>query len=83
MDAEESESGLPERRILKGAYLMSNECYDMGNKELTLLQVQRARGTGQSWAIVVPGILPELRALDLFLGPTSGPWVEPRGNEEE
>ena len=71
---------VPERRILKGLYLLSGTAYDSGNRGTRLLDVQRARGTAQSWVAVLPSLRTELRALDLFLGPSDagGNAVEPQ-----
>jgi len=69
IDTETDTIRIPERRILKGAHLMALPCYDSGNKDLSLLDVQRARGTAQSWAAVLPSLHLELKAADVFLGP--------------
>ena len=66
IDAEENEAGLPDRRILKGAYLLTSPVYDPGCKSLTLRDVQRARGTGTGWTTVVPGLRNELTKLPMF-----------------
>lgn len=42
--------------------------YDAGNRRIALLDVQRARGTAQSWVAVLPALRTELKALDAFLG---------------
>ena len=73
MDTASTSASLPENRILKGAYLLSDPVYDPGNRCIRLIDMQRLRGTGQSWAIVIPQLLPELRVLDMFLGPPGGP----------
>ena len=72
LDTEEGVIRVPERRILKGAYLLNDPIYDAGNKDLRLLDLQRVRGTTQSWAPVLPALRTELKAVDLFLGP-AGP----------
>ena len=58
-------------------HLLSLQVYDTGIREITLLDLQRLRGTGQSWAIVVPGILQEPKAVDPFLTPSAGRWATP------
>ena len=63
---------IPERRIIKGAHLLALPVYEPGNKGLTLLDLQRARGTAQSWSPVHPGLRTELKALDAFLTPAGG-----------
>jgi len=68
IDTDSETVRIPERRILKGAHLLALPCYDFGNTCLTLLDVQRARGTAQAWTPVVPSLRLELKALDLFLG---------------
>eukprot|EP00971_Amphidinium_carterae_P311340 6188068-Amphidinium_carterae.1 len=48
--------GLPEQRLLKGAHLLALPAYTAGNRDLTLRDVQRLRGTAQSWTTVLPGL---------------------------
>ena len=71
LDTRERVVRIPERRILKGMYLFMRPAYEAGNRDLTLLGVQRARGTAQSWTPVHPALRTELRAMDVFLGPPS------------
>ena len=59
---------LPERRILKGASLLSEACFDFGCKDVTLRSVQRFRGVATGWVVVVKGLRNELKAADVFLG---------------
>ena len=83
MDTRSLESSLPDKRILKGAYLFAQPVYDTGNKHITLLDIQRARGTGQAWLPAVPYVGPELQIMDHFLTPVPGPWAAPTGTPEE
>ena len=69
LDLERMVVRVPERRILKGAHLLADAAFDPGNRRVKLLDVQRARGTAQSWIAVLPSLRTELRALDVFLGP--------------
>ena len=68
-DTEAGTVRIPERRITKGAHLLADPAYEPGNKEVTLLQLQRLRGTAQSWVPVLPSLKAELKAIDVFLGP--------------
>ena len=38
---------------------------------MTLLDLQKLRGSEQSWTAVHPGLNAELRSIDVFLGPAS------------
>ena len=58
---------LPERRILRGAYLLADNEFDPGEKKLTLKQLQQFRGITTGWATVVPALRNELKAADVFL----------------
>eukprot|EP00971_Amphidinium_carterae_P224535 4454252-Amphidinium_carterae.1 len=62
--------GLPEQRLLKGAHLLALPVYSTGNYEITLKDLQKLRGTAQSWTPVLPGLRLVLRAIDVFLKPT-------------
>ena len=68
MDTENQEAHLPERRVLKGAHLLAEECFDAGKKDVTLRQLQILRGIATGWASIVHGLKNELKAIDLFLG---------------
>jgi len=61
---------IPEGRILKGAHLFADSVYDPGNSSISLLDLQRARGTAQSWSPIHPSLKTELKAIDNFLGPS-------------
>eukprot|EP00971_Amphidinium_carterae_P105852 2096399-Amphidinium_carterae.2 len=78
--------GLPEQRLLKGAHLLALPAYTAGNRDLTLRDVQRLRGTAQSWTTVLPGLRLVLRSVDLFLKPVEqDEFVRPNvrwGDEE-
>eukprot|EP00971_Amphidinium_carterae_P111725 2212849-Amphidinium_carterae.1 len=66
-DTEQGTITVPERRVLRGAYLLAQPIYDSGNQRITVRDVQRARGTAQSWVAAVPMVKVELAALDLFV----------------
>lgn len=51
---------MPEKRILKGAHLLSHPSFDAEEKTLTLRQLQQFRGIMTGWAV-------ELKAADVFL----------------
>eukprot|EP00971_Amphidinium_carterae_P056784 1122779-Amphidinium_carterae.2 len=69
MNTEENTVGLPEQRLLKGAHLLALPVYSAGNHEMTLKDIQKLRGTAQSWTTVLPGLRLVLRAVDCFLSP--------------
>ncbi len=71
MDTERGTVRIPERRITKGAHLLAGAAYEPGKKRLTLRDLQKLRGTAQSWTAVHPGLGAELRSIDVFLGPAS------------
>eukprot|EP00435_Cladocopium_sp_Y103_P028921 s3298_g7.t1 len=75
MDTEEEKAFLPEKRIQKGAVLMSGPEFDFGNQTLTLRQLQQFRGILTGWAAVVRGLENELKAADHFLGGLDGQAV--------
>ena len=83
MDTETQEAHLPERRVLKGAHLLAEDCFDVGRKDVTLRQLQILRGIATGWANIVHGLKNELKAVDVFLGSTepNGP-VWPRVTAE-
>ena len=72
MDTQSEKAFLPEKRILKGAVLLSGVDFDYGNKTLTLKQLQQFRGILTGWAAVIKGLENELKAADHFLGGTDG-----------
>ena len=45
---------LPERRVKKGAVLMSGAAFDYGNKSITLKEMQQFRGILTGWAAIIP-----------------------------
>ena len=73
-DTEKQEAHLPERRVLKGAHLLAEDCFDVGRRDVTLRQLQTLRGIATGWASIVHGLKNELKAVDVFLGGT-----EPNG----
>lgn len=79
MDTAAEKAYLPERRIQKGAALLTEEGFDYGSKGLTLKQLQRFRGIMTGWASAVRGLATELRAADKFLGGLDGgAYVKPK-----
>ncbi|CAE7036810.1 unnamed protein product [Symbiodinium sp. CCMP2592] len=68
MDTATEEIHLPERRILKGAHLLSDGAFEYGCKDLTVRAVQRFRGLATGWTVIVRGLKNELKAADRFLG---------------
>ena len=72
METSKEEVHLPERRIMKGAVLLSEACFDYGNKDISVRTIQRFRGIATGWATIVPGLKNELKAADRFIGPTMG-----------
>ena len=69
---------LPEARILKGAYLLAQPCFNYGDKNLPLKELQRFRGIANGWSTVVTGLKNELRSADVFLGGVGGAAVQPK-----
>ena len=75
---------LPEARILKGAYLLAQSCFNYGEKDLPLKELQRFRGIANGWSIVVSGLKNELRSADVFLGGIDGgAAVQPKLVQQE
>ena len=80
---------LPEKRIMKGAVLLSDPCFDYGCKEISVRTIQRFRGIATGWAVIVPGLKKELKAADRFIGPNldgnakAVPKVDRPHDEEE
>ena len=82
MNAETEQAILPERRILKGAQLLSSPKFDYGRKDLTLKELQQFRGIMTGWSAVVKGLTNELRAGDRFLGGMDGKAVIKLSHQE-
>ena len=72
IDADTEKMSLPEARILKGAYLLAQPCFNYGGKTLPLKELQRFRGVANGWSAVVTGLKNELRSADVFLGGVDG-----------
>ena len=68
VETSKEEVHLPERRILKGASLLSEACFEYGCKDIVLRSVQRFRGVATGWTVIVKGLKNELKAADRFLG---------------
>ncbi|CAE7778356.1 unnamed protein product [Symbiodinium sp. CCMP2592] len=89
MDTATEEVHLPERRILKGAHLLSDAAFEYGSKDITVRAVQRFRGITTGWTVIVRGLRNELKAADRFLGAEreGGAKVQPKlsspGDAEE
>ena len=82
---EEMQVAIPEPRLLKGAYLLSDACYDSGYKGARLRDMQVLRGTGTSWMAAMPALSTELRSVDVFLTPHADGAIRPKveaGREE-
>eukprot|EP00974_Lingulodinium_polyedra_P017735 1719800-Lingulodinium_polyedra.AAC.1 len=69
---------IPENRLLKGAYLLSEPCYDSGHKGARLKDMQVLRGTGTSWMAAMPSLVVEMRAVDVFLSPQDDGVLRPK-----
>eukprot|EP00435_Cladocopium_sp_Y103_P076123 s50_g77.t1 len=72
MDTQAETAMLPERRIQKGAALVSDVNFDHGMKTLRLKDLQRFRGILTGWASILKGLDTELKAADVFLGGLDG-----------
>ena len=72
INADEEKMSLPEARVAKGAYLLTNDHFNFGEKTLTLKDLQRFRGIATGWATVVKGLKNELKAADRFLSGIDG-----------
>eukprot|EP00435_Cladocopium_sp_Y103_P045096 s974_g12.t2 len=72
MQTDTEKALLPERRIQKGAELMTDFGFDHGEKSLTLKQLQQFRGIMTGWAAVIRGLANELKAADKFLSGRDG-----------
>ena len=89
MDTATEEIHLPERRILKGANLLSEGAFEYGNKDITVRTVQRFRGITTGWTVIVRGLKNELKAADRFLsveregGAKAQPKLSVPGDAEE
>ena len=87
IDADTERVSLPEARILKGAYLLAQPCFNYGDKNLPLKELQRFRGIANGWSTVVTGLKNELRSADVFLGGVDGgaavqpKLAQPEGSE--
>ena len=73
---EEMQVAIPEQRLLKGAYLLNEVCYDSGFTGARLRDMQVLRGTGTSWMAAMPSLALEMRSVDVFLTIRMvDPWV--------
>eukprot|EP00435_Cladocopium_sp_Y103_P012460 s1027_g3.t1 len=72
MQTDTEKALLPERRIQKGAELLSDSGFDHGEKSLTLKQLQQFRGIMTGWSAVIQGLANELKAADKFLAGRDG-----------
>ena len=78
-DTERGTCQLPEQKLLKGAYLVTEPCFDAGETRIPLLEVQRLRGNATFWQTVQPALKPELGAIDALLSQDTfgDPYVFP------
>ena len=84
INAETERMSLPEARILKGAYLLAQPCFNYGHKDLPLKEFQTFRGIATGWSTVVAGLKNELKSADGFLGGMDGrAAVRPRLMRED
>ena len=76
---------LPEQKLLKGAHLLTQPCFDPGNRAIPLIEVQRLRGNATYWTTCQPSLKPELGAIDVLLAQTSpgDPYVCPKGDAHQ
>ena len=76
---------LPEPKLIKGAYLITEPCFDPGQRRIPLLEVQRLRGNATYWQVVQPALRPELGAIDALLAQAEpgDPYVCPKGTEAQ
>eukprot|EP00972_Heterocapsa_arctica_P067215 9919296-Heterocapsa_arctica.AAC.2 len=83
-DTEAGTCNLPEQKLLQGAHLITEPCFDPGNRHVALLDVQRLRGNATYWQVVQPALRPELGAIDVLLSQTTpgDPYVCPKGTPE-
>ena len=72
METDTEKAALPERRVQKGAVLLSDAGFDYGCKDLTLKQLQQYRGIMTGWASIIPSLATELKAADKFLAGKDG-----------
>eukprot|EP00971_Amphidinium_carterae_P119519 2367728-Amphidinium_carterae.1 len=77
MNTKQNSIRVPEKRLLKGAYLLTSPCFEVGNKRIALRDMQRLRGTAQSWLPAVPSLQLELGVLDCFMHYVDEHWVRP------
>ena len=61
MNTSSNTVALPERRILKGAHLLTEPEFEAGCHSLRLRQLQQFRGIMTGWAVVVRGLRNELK----------------------
>ena len=62
--------GIPEPKLLKGSYLLSQPCFDAGETRVPLLEVQKLHGTWQYYQVVQPSLRPEMGAISALLRQT-------------
>ena len=81
LDTVEDTAAIPRSRLDKCRKLLAEPALASGNKDISLLDLQRVRGVGTAMAIVVPNLNIELKAVDPFLGPTRGRFAAPSVGE--
>ena len=72
METDTERAALPERRIQKGAVLLTEEGFDHGSTSLNLKKFQQFRGIMTGWSAILSGLVNELKAADKFLGGLDG-----------
>lgn len=81
-DTEAGTCQLPELKLLKGVHLLTELCFNQGNRAILLIEVQRLRGNATYWITCQPSLRPELGAIDVLLAQQQpgDPYVCPKGS---
>ena len=66
-DADACTRRLSEHKLLKGAHLLNQGCFDPRERRVPMIEVQRLRGNAMYWQVVQPALQPELGAIDAVL----------------
>ena len=84
-DTTEGTVAIPEPKLLKGSYLLSQPCFDAGETGVPLLEVQKLHGTWQYYQVVQPSLRPEMGAISALLRQTDpgSQLVCPPGSPQE
>ena len=65
-DTEAGTCQLPGQKLLKSVHLLTEPCFDPGNRAIPLIEVQRLRGNATCWTTCQPSLRPELGAIDVL-----------------